>query len=183
MLGPHSREQPASQTIARPAGPPPWTGLPPVPDPHNVYAAAGAGMLSPEARLAKPLVYVPPTKSRDVWVIDPSTFAVVARYPLGDGELQHVVPSWDLRTLYASHDLGDRLTPFDPTTGTPGTPIPITDPYNVYFTPDGRTAVFTCEFAGRVDVVDVAAHRLLRMIEALRHEPGRYSLGHTGITR
>ena len=33
------------------------------------------------------------------------------------------------------------------------------------FTPDGRTAVFTCEFAGRVAVVDVAAHRLLRMVD------------------
>ena len=33
------------------------------------------------------------------------------------------------------------------------------------FTPDGRTAVFTCEFAGRVAVVDVATHRLLRMID------------------
>jgi len=205
--------QSAHQAIAGPTqGSPPWTGLPgmpPVTDSHNVYAAAGAGMLSPVARAAKPLVYVPHTKSRDVWVIDPSSFAVVARYPLGAGELQHVVPSWDMRTLYASDDIGDRLTPFDPATGTPGTPIPVTDPYNLYFTPDGRsavsvaeahrelvfydphtwavqdtlstpdcagidhadftpdgrTAVFTCEFAGRVAVVDVAAHRLLRMVD------------------
>jgi len=187
-------------------------GMPAVTDPHNVYAAAGAGMLSEAARAAKSLVYVPHTKSRDVWVIDPSTFAVVARYPLGEGELQHVVPSWDMRTLYASDDIGDQLTPFDPTTGTPGAPIPVTDPYNLYFTPDGRsavsvaeahrelvfydphtwavqdtlptpdcagidhadftsdgrTAVFTCEFAGRVAVVDVATHRLLRMIDMPR---------------
>ena len=33
------------------------------------------------------------------------------------------------------------------------------------FTSDGRTAVFTCEFAGRVAVVDVSTHRLLRMID------------------
>ena len=95
--------QAAPQEIAGPTqGPAPWTGLPgmpPVTDPHNVYAAAGAGMLSPVARAAKPLVYVPHTKSRDVWVIDPSSFAVVARYPVGRGELQHVVPSWDMRTL------------------------------------------------------------------------------------
>ena len=57
--------------------------MPPVTDPHNVYAAAGAGMLSAAARAARPLVYVPHTKSRDVWVIDPATFAVVARYPVG----------------------------------------------------------------------------------------------------
>jgi YVTN family beta-propeller protein len=184
-------------------------GMPPVADPHNVYAAAGAGMLSEAARAAKPLIYVPHTTSRDVWVIDPSTFVVVARYPVGTGELQHVVPSWDLHTLYATDDKGDRLTPFDPATGTPGKPIPVTDPYNLYFTPDGRsavsvaeahrelvfydphtwavqdtlqtpdcagidhadftadgrTAVFTCEFAGRVAVVDVSTHQLLRMID------------------
>ncbi len=203
----------ATQDIAAPTPTPPTEsvlpGMPPVTDAHNVYAAAGPGLLSPAARAARPLVYVPHTKSRDVWVIDPVSLAVVARYPVGRGELQHVVPSWDMKTLYASDDLGDRLTPFDPTTGTPGTPIPVTDPYNLYFTPDGRsavsvaeahrelvfydphtwavqdtlptpdcagidhadftldgwTAVFTCEFAGRVAVVDVAAHRLLRMVD------------------
>ena len=33
------------------------------------------------------------------------------------------------------------------------------------FTADGRTAVFTCEFAGRVAVVDVATRTLLRIID------------------
>jgi YVTN family beta-propeller protein len=183
-------------------------GMPAVTDPHNVYAAAGAGMLSPAAAAAKPLVYVPHTKSGEVWVIDPATFDVVGKYKLG-GELQHVIPSWDMKTLYASDDTGDHLTPFDPLTGLPGKTFPVVDPYNMYstpdgksaisvaerkkqlvfydpqtwkvqtvlptpdcagidhadFTPDGRTAVFTCEFAGRVAVVDVAAHTLLRMID------------------
>ncbi|MDT7580410.1 MAG: hypothetical protein QOK35_1674, partial [Pseudonocardiales bacterium] len=119
--------------------------MPPVTDPHNVYGAAGANMLSDAATAAKPLVYVPHTKSNDVWVIDPRTFAVVARYPLGHGELQHVVPAWDMKTLYASDDRGDQLTPFDPVTGTPGRPIPVTDPYNLYFTPDGKSAVSVAE--------------------------------------
>jgi YVTN family beta-propeller protein len=119
--------------------------MPPVADPHNVYAGAAAGLLSPTAKAAKPLIYVPHTKSHDVWVIDPATFAVVARYPLGPGELQHVVPSWDMRTLYASNDTRDSLTPFDPTTGRPGAPIPVSDPYNLYFTPDGRSAVSVAE--------------------------------------
>jgi DNA-binding beta-propeller fold protein YncE len=184
--------------------------MPPVLDRHDVYTAAGPNMLAPAAAAAKPLVYVPHTKSGEVWVIDPASFAVVARHRLG-GELQHVVPSWDLRTLYAS-DTGNRLIPFDPATGEPAPPIPVTDPYNLYFTPDGRsavsvaerrrelvfydpqtwqvqdvlrtpdcagidhadftadgrTAVFTCEFAGRIAVVDVATHRLLRMIDMPR---------------
>ena len=183
--------------------------MPPVTDPHDVYAAAGAGMLSEAARAAKPLVYVPHTKSRDVWVIDPGTFAVVARYPAGRASCSTSCRRGTCSTLYASDDKGDRLTPFDPSTGMPGAPIPVTDPYNLYFTPDGRsaisvaeahrelvfydphtwavqdtlptpdcagidhadftpdgrTAVFTCEFAGRVAVVDVATHRLLRMID------------------
>lgn len=196
---------------APPAEAPPVEGLPgmpPVTDQHDVYAAAGPGMLSAAAKSAKPLVYVPHVKSGDVWVIDSATFAVVGKYPLG-GELQHVVPSYDMTTLYASDDTTHRLVPFDPVTGQPGVAIPVVDPYNLYFTPDGRsavsvaearrrlvfydphtwqvqdelptpdcvgidhadftadgrTAVFTCEFAGRVAVVDVAAHRLLRMID------------------
>lgn len=101
--------------------------MPPVTDPHNVYADAGAGMLSEVARTAKPLVYVQHTKTGEVWTIDPTTFAVVGRYRLG-GELQHVIPSWDMSTLYASNDTGDQLTPFDPRTGLPSKPISVIDP-------------------------------------------------------
>ncbi|MEV4143862.1 hypothetical protein AB0J40_09360 [Amycolatopsis sp. NPDC049691] len=186
----------------------PLPGMPAVPNAHDVDAAAGPGMLSPAVAADKPLVYVPHSGSGDVWVIDPATFQVVAKYPAGK-ELQHVVPSWDLRTLYATDDRGDHVLPFDPRTGQPGKPFPVVDPYNMYFTPDGRyaisvaerlrklvwydphtwqahdetaapdcagidhadfspdgrTAVFTCEFAGRVAVVDVASHHLLRMID------------------
>jgi YVTN family beta-propeller protein len=134
----------AGAPVAAPVTVAPLPGMPPVTDPHNVYAAAGAGMLSDVAKKATPLVYVPHTKSGDVWVIDPATFAVVAKYPLG-GELQHVVPSWDMTTLYASDDTGYKLTPFDPVTGKPGANIPVTDPYNLYFTPDGRSAISVAE--------------------------------------
>ena len=116
----------AGRAAASPTGPLP--GMPAVTDPHNVYAAAGAGMLSDAARAATPLVYVPHTRSGDVWVLDPATFAVVGRYELGR-ELQHVVPSYDLTTLYASDDQGNTLTPFDPRTGRPGPSFPVTDPY------------------------------------------------------
>jgi hypothetical protein len=33
-----------------------------------------------------------------VWEIDPATFQVVAKYPAGR-EIQHVVPSYDMRSL------------------------------------------------------------------------------------
>ena len=149
--GPAAQGVQATQEIAAPTPTPPTErvlpGMPPVTDAHNVFAAAGPGLLSVVARAARPLVYVPHTKSHDVWVIDPTTFAVVARYPLGR-ELQHVVPSWDMHTLYATDDEGNKLTPLDPVTGTPGAPIPVTDPYNLYFTPDGRSAVSVAEGGG-----------------------------------
>lgn len=198
---------PHESTPPVPAGNP-LPGMPPVTDLRNVDAAAGAGKLSPVVAGDKPLVYVPHSGSGDVWVIDPVTYQVVAKYPVGK-ELQHVVPSWDLRTLYATDDRGDQILPFDPKTGLPGKKIPVIDPYNMYFSPDGkyaisvaearrklvwydphtwqvhdetaapdcagidhadfsadgRTAVFTCEFAGRVAVVDVVTHKLLRMID------------------
>ena len=182
-------------------------GMPPVSDAGNVYSDAGAGMLSAAAQAARPLVYVP-HNSGDVWVIDPATFQVVNRFPAGT-EVQHVVPSWDMQTLYATDDIGNTITPIDPRTGQPGARIPVDDPYNMYFTPDGaaaisvaearralvfydphtwqeqnrlelpdcggvdhadftpdgRTAVFSCEFAGRVAVVDVPSRTLVRMID------------------
>jgi DNA-binding beta-propeller fold protein YncE len=186
--------------------------MPPVTDPSNVYADAGAGMLSPAARAARPMVYVP-HNSGSVWEIDPATFAVVDRFAAGT-EVQHVVPSWDMRTLYATDDVGNTVTPIDPTTGAHGARIPVEDPYNMYFTPDGgaaisvaeahralvfydphtwavqgrlpvpdcagvdhmdytadgRLGVFTCEFAGRVAVVDMATRTLVRTIDMpVRH--------------
>jgi hypothetical protein len=48
---------PVPQAVA--TQPPQLPGMPPVLDARNVYSAAGAGMLSPPARDATPLVYVP----------------------------------------------------------------------------------------------------------------------------
>ncbi len=104
----------------------PLPEMPAVTDPHDVDAAAGPGMLSPAVAGDRPLVYVPHSKSGDVWVIDPLTYQVVAKYPVGK-ELKHVVPSWDLHTLYATDDRGDQVLPFDPRTGRPGTKVPVVD--------------------------------------------------------
>jgi YVTN family beta-propeller protein len=196
-----------ASTPAEPAAGAGLPGMPPVHDGHNIYSDAGANMLSSAAQAAKQLVYVPHEKSGDVWVIDPATFAVVGKYPAGN-EIQHVVPSYDMTTLYATDDKTDLVVSVDPRTGLPGKQIPVVDPYNMYFTPDGqyavsvaearrelvwydahtwvqrditpapecagidhadfspdgRTAVVTCEFAGAVAVIDVASHRLSRMI-------------------
>lgn len=107
----------------------------------NIYAHTLAGMLSPVARQAKYLVYVPDSEGRGVYVIDPRRFRVIRYFETG-AVVQHVVPGWDLRTLYATNDVGNSLTPIDPNTGRRAGPnIPVTDPYNMYFTPDGRHAI------------------------------------------
>ena len=107
----------------------------------NIYANDGPNMLSPTVRNDPYRIYVPESAGDSVDVIDPSKMQVVDRYRTGLGP-QHVVPAWDLRTLYASNDLGNSLTPIDPVSGRPSGPnIPVADPYNMYFTPDGRYAI------------------------------------------
>jgi DNA-binding beta-propeller fold protein YncE len=183
-------------------------GMPPVTDLHNVYAAAAAGDISARVASYPAYAYVPHNKSGDVWVIDQHTFEVVSKCPVGV-EVQHVVPSYDMSVLYATDDVGNVIRAIDPATGQCGATIPVIDPYNMYFTPDGRyaisvaeelkelvwydpvtwtvqdttpvpdcagvdhadfsvdgrTAVFTCEFAGRIAVVDVATHTLQRTVD------------------
>ena len=135
--------------------------VPPQLDPLNVYAAASAGALSPVVRADPALVYVPNSKSNSVDVISQRTFKVVAHFAVG-ALPQHVTPSWDLRTLYVTNDEGNSLTPIDPRTARPGKPIPVLDPYNMYFTPDGRWAIVVAEAHRELDFRD--AHTM-----ALRH--------------
>src|SRR5437879_3064738 len=132
-------------------------GMPPVVDPANLYSETMADKLSPAVAQALPRVYVPNLKSNDVTVIDPATLKVVDRFPVGVNP-QHVVPSWDLKTLWvtnnAEHRTDGTLTPIDPTTGKPGKAVAVDDPYNMYFTPDGRSAIVVAEALKRLDFRD-----------------------------
>jgi YVTN family beta-propeller protein len=137
--------------------------IPPPVDSGNVYAAAGPNMLSPTVRDDPPLVYVPNSQSNTVDVISQKTFKVIERFQVG-ALPQHVVPSWDLRTLYVTNDAGNSLTPIDPRTARPGPPIPVLDPYNMYFTPDGRWAIVVAEARRELDFRDahtMALHHTL----------------------
>jgi len=116
----------------------------------DVYAHDDAGNLTGAARFAKPLVYVPNSDSNTVDVIDPHTYRIVEHFTVG-ALPQHVVPSWDLRTLYVTNDVGNSLTAIDPRTGKPRRTIPVEDPYNMYFTPDGRYAIVVAERLQRLD--------------------------------
>src|SRR5262249_41053918 len=114
---------------------PPLPGMPPVLDPNNIYAANGAGNLSPAVAHFPPRVYVPNTTSNTVDVIDPETFTVIDHFAVGR-QPQHVTPSYDLTRLWALNDLGDSVTEIDPATGKKGQTIFVKDPYNMYYTPD-----------------------------------------------
>ena len=111
----------------------------------NIYAHDGAGMLAPAVRNMPYRLYVPESAGTGVEVIDPVAMQVIAHYDTGL-DPQHVVPAWDLKTLYATNDLADTLTPINPYTGLPEAPaIAVADPYNLYFTPDGRSAIVVAE--------------------------------------
>jgi len=132
-------------------------GMPPVPDPANLYSETRADKMSPAVAGALPRIYVPNRQGNDVTVIDPATMKVVDRFPVGINP-QHVVPSWDLKTLWVTNNAEGRpdgsLTPIDPTTGKPGKTIMVEDPYNMYFSPDGKSAIVVAEALKRLDFRD-----------------------------
>jgi YVTN family beta-propeller protein len=129
----------------------------------DVYDHTRAGQLSPAVAGVPSRVYVPNSESNTVDVIDPATFAVVDHFPVG-ALPQHVTPAWDLKTLYVDNDAGNSLTPIDPVTGRPGTPIPVDDPYNLYFTPDGSRAVVVAEKLRRLDFRDAHTWQVVKSL-------------------
>jgi YVTN family beta-propeller protein len=108
-------------------------------------------------------VYGPTGHSATVTVIDPATFQIIDTFPVGRLP-QHVVPSYDLRTLYVNNNQGNSLTPIDPVSGQPGADIPVDDPYNLYFSPDGKYALVMAEREQRIDVRDPTTWELIASI-------------------
>jgi YVTN family beta-propeller protein len=143
-------------------------GMPPVIDPNNLYSETRPEKLSPVVADHLHRVYVPNRSSNDVWVIDPATLKVVDKYKVGIHP-QHVVPSWDLKTLWVNNNAEGRtdgsVTPIDPRTGKPGKNIPVDDPYNMYFTPDGSSAIVVAEAHKRLDFRDPHTMALKYSIE------------------
>jgi len=136
---------------SRPADPPAKRSkVPPPLSRADVYAADRAGRLSSVVKRFPPRVYVPNSKSDTVDVIDQRTFRTVGHFAVG-ALPQHVTPSYDLKTLWVDNDLGNSLTPVDPATGKPGRPVPVDDPYNLYFTPNGQYAIVVAERMQRLD--------------------------------
>jgi YVTN family beta-propeller protein len=138
-------------------------GMAPVPDPTNLYSETAAGKMSPNVAGALERVYVPNHKGHTVSVIDPATLKVTHTFKVGLYP-QHVVPSWDLKTLYVANNAENSnkgsLTEVDPKTGKPRRTITVDDPYNMYWTPDGKYAIVVAEAFKRLDFRDAQTKKL-----------------------
>jgi YVTN family beta-propeller protein len=148
----------AAGPAAAPAAVATVPGMPPVVDPNNLYSeTSGPEHLSPALKDDLVRVYVPNLRGNSVSVIDPAKMKVVDTLKVGQSP-QHVVVGYDLRTLWAANNAersnNGSLTPIDPRTGKTGTAIPVDDPYNMYFTPDGKSAIVVAEARHRLDFRD-----------------------------
>ncbi len=128
-------------------------GMPPVLDRENIYSADAPGELSPVVKNFPSRIYVPNSGSNTVDVINPSTFQIISHFHVGK-QPQHVTPSWDLKTLWVLDDLGSRETRIDPATGKKGETIYVEDPYNMYYTPDGKFAIVVAEAKQRLNFLN-----------------------------
>ncbi len=144
-------------------------GMPPVPVPDNLYSEVRTDNFAAGVKDDLQRAYVPNLRSHSVSVIDTQTLKVVDTFKVGRSP-QHVVPSWDLRTLWVAnndergHD--GSLTPIDPRTGKPGQALKVDDPYNVYFTPDGKSLIVVAEARKRLDFRDPVTMALQYEIQA-----------------
>jgi DNA-binding beta-propeller fold protein YncE len=138
--------------------PPANMSMPAPVDPNNVYAGAGAGMFSPAVGGHLYRVYSPNLITGKVDVIDPKTFKLIESLTAIPSP-EHIVPSWDLQTLWVSGDITYRgghadVMPIDPKTGKLGKAIDVPDSYNLYFTPDGKSAIMVAEAMRRLEFRD-----------------------------
>ena len=155
--------------------------MPPVPDRNNLYSEVGADRLSPAVAGALERIYVPNRAANTVSVIDPATLKVVDTFKVGINP-QHVVPAWDLKMLWVANNAEGRtdgsLTPVDPLTGKPGPSIPVDDPYNMYWSPDGKYAVVVAEAYKRLDFRDPRSMTLAYSIAT----PGCAGINHADFS-
>jgi len=130
----------------------------------NVYEAASPDGLSGAVKEFPTRIYVPNSGDNTVDVIDPQTFKIIDHFSVGK-QPQHVVPSHDLKTLWVANDLDDSLTRIDPATGHKLETVKVEDPYNMYYTPDGKFAIVVAERLRRLDFRDSTTMKLVETVK------------------
>jgi DNA-binding beta-propeller fold protein YncE len=144
---------------------------------NDVYSQTRAGMLAPQVRSDPRLIYVPDSNGDKVTVISQRTHKIVRVIPAGYLS-QHVVPAYNLRTLYTNSSAADQLMTISPRTGRRTGAIAMPRPYNLYFTPDGRTAVVMIE---QYNTIRFADPHTWRTIKDLRY-PGCLGPNHADFS-
>jgi YVTN family beta-propeller protein len=134
-------------------------GMPPVLDPRDIYSADRPGDLNSTVKDFPSRIYVPNSGSNTVDVINPATYKIIGHFRVGK-QPQHVTPSYDLKTLWVLSDLGDSETRIDPATGKKGKTIYVEDPYNMYYTPDGKYAIVVAERKERLNFLNPRTMKL-----------------------
>lgn len=117
---------------------------------NDVYAADVPGHVRARVKHDPAYLYVPNSYGAPITtVIDQKTRRVVKI--LNTGSLsQHVTPSYDMKTLYVEASYSNRIDAIDPRTATITHRYPVSRPYNLYFTPDGRHAIVMDEEHQRI---------------------------------
>jgi YVTN family beta-propeller protein len=131
-----------------------------VPGSADVYAHIGAGMMNQKWAADPYRIYVPNSLSDTVTEINPRTYKIIRTFPVGD-QPNHTTPAWNGSVLWVNNTNGNSLTPISPRTGKPGKPVGVADPYNLYFTPDGKYALVMAEALNRVDFRNPRTMRLV----------------------
>ena len=129
------------------------SGITPIMPTTDIYAADRPNQLSPIVKGIRELIYVPNHSSNTVSIIDPISYKILKTFKTDKGP-QHIVPSWDLKTLWVNNNQGNTITPINPRTLEVGKPVKVHDPYNLYFTPDGKFAIVMQEASKKVDFRD-----------------------------
>src|SRR5260370_20973251 len=141
----------------------PLPGMPPVLDKQDIYSADAAGDLSPVVRKFPSLIYVPNSGSNRGDVSDLKIYRSIRHFKVGR-QPQHVTPSYDLKSLWVLCDLGDSITLINPATGQKGKTLKVKDPYNMYYTPDGKYAIVVAERIHQLDFRDAQTMRLVKSL-------------------
>lgn len=128
----------------------------------NVWQAT-TGAIAPALSKLAPRVYVPNEASATVTVIDPTTFGVLATFPVGQLP-QHITPAHDTSALYVDNMDSNLLSVIDPSKSTVSRGIGVPRPYNLYFTPDGTKALVMAEPLNRIDFYDATTWKPLSSV-------------------
>ena len=155
----------------------------------NVWSATATTALAPLVAGLPARVYVPNEADNTISVIDVASLRVIATLRTGRVP-EHLTPDWDMSRLYVSNYASPFLTVVDPRTEATISPIPAASPYNLYFSPDGSTAIVMAEDVSRIDFYERGTWRLLKQLPipwaGIDHADfsagGRYLLASTEYT-